>query len=99
MKNFGVKPYLFPMPVYMIGTYNEDGTVELYYTASDTSTPTQTTNKNDYAKVFGNYALTADDAELPIYGEAIALNALIILCILRQYSLLLPPITYADDTL
>ena len=28
MKNFGVKPYLFPMPVYMIGTYNEDGTVD-----------------------------------------------------------------------
>lgn len=23
-KNFGVKPYLFPMPAYMIGTYNED---------------------------------------------------------------------------
>ena len=28
MKDFGVKPYLFPMPVYMIGTYNEDGTVD-----------------------------------------------------------------------
>ena len=28
MKEFGVKPYLFPMPVYMIGTYNEDGTVD-----------------------------------------------------------------------
>lgn len=27
-KDFGVKPYLFPMPVYMIGTYNEDGTVD-----------------------------------------------------------------------
>ena len=26
-KAFGVKPYLFPMPTYMIGTYNEDGTV------------------------------------------------------------------------
>ena len=26
-KNFGVKPYLFPMPTYMIGTYNEDDTV------------------------------------------------------------------------
>ena len=25
-KAFGVKPYLFPMPTYMIGTYNEDGT-------------------------------------------------------------------------
>ena len=28
MKAFGGKPYLFPMPVYMIGTYNEDGTVD-----------------------------------------------------------------------
>ena len=27
-KDFGVKPYLFPMPTYMIGTYNEDGTVD-----------------------------------------------------------------------
>jgi flavin reductase (DIM6/NTAB) family NADH-FMN oxidoreductase RutF len=28
MKDFGVKPYLFPMPVYMIGTYNEDASVD-----------------------------------------------------------------------
>ena len=28
MKSIGVKPYLFPMPTYMIGTYNEDGTVD-----------------------------------------------------------------------
>lgn len=28
-KAFGVKPYLFPMPTYMIGTYNEDGTVDV----------------------------------------------------------------------
>lgn len=28
-KNFGVKPYLFPMPTYMIGTYNEDDTVDV----------------------------------------------------------------------
>ncbi len=28
-KDFGVKPYLFPMPTYMIGTYNEDDTVDL----------------------------------------------------------------------
>ena len=28
-KDFGVKPYLFPMPVYMIGTYNEDDTVDV----------------------------------------------------------------------
>ena len=28
-KDFGVKPYLFPMPTYMIGTYNEDDTVEM----------------------------------------------------------------------
>ena len=27
-KDFGVKPWLFPMPTYMIGTYNEDGTVD-----------------------------------------------------------------------
>ena len=27
-KDFGVKPYLFPMPTYMIGTYNEDGSVD-----------------------------------------------------------------------
>ena len=27
-KDFGVKPYLFPMPTYMIGTYNEDDTVD-----------------------------------------------------------------------
>ena len=25
-KNLGVKPYLFPMPVLIIGTYSEDGT-------------------------------------------------------------------------
>lgn len=28
-KSFGVKPYLFPMPAYMIGTYNEDDTVDV----------------------------------------------------------------------
>ena len=27
-KNLGVKPYLFPMPTYMIGTYNEDGSTD-----------------------------------------------------------------------
>lgn len=27
-KDFGAKPFLFPMPVYMIGTYNEDGSVD-----------------------------------------------------------------------
>ena len=27
-KDFGVKPWLFPMPTYMIGTYNEDDTVD-----------------------------------------------------------------------
>ena len=29
MREFGVKPYLFPMPTYMIGTYNEDGSVDV----------------------------------------------------------------------
>ena len=29
LKNLGVKPYLFPMPVLMIGTYNEDGSVDV----------------------------------------------------------------------
>ena len=29
MKDFGVKPWLFPMPTYMIGTYNEDDSVDL----------------------------------------------------------------------
>ena len=28
MKSLGVQPYLYPMPTYMIGTYNEDGTVD-----------------------------------------------------------------------
>ena len=28
-KNFGAKPYLCPMPTYMIGTYNEDDTVDV----------------------------------------------------------------------
>ena len=28
-KEFGVKPYLFPMPTYMIGTYNEDESVDV----------------------------------------------------------------------
>ena len=28
-KDFGAKPYLFPMPTYMIGTYNQDGTVDV----------------------------------------------------------------------
>ena len=28
-KNFHAKPYLFPMPTYMIGTYNEDDTVDV----------------------------------------------------------------------
>ncbi len=28
MKSFEVKPYLFPMPTYMINTYNENGTVD-----------------------------------------------------------------------
>ena len=29
MKDFGVKPWLFPMPTYMIGTYNADESVDL----------------------------------------------------------------------
>jgi len=28
-KDLGAKPYLFPMPTYMIGTYNEDNTVDV----------------------------------------------------------------------
>ncbi|MGN0837645.1 MAG: flavin reductase family protein [Pyramidobacter sp.] len=28
-KDLGVKPFLFPMPVLMIGTYNDDGTVDV----------------------------------------------------------------------
>ena len=28
MKDFGVKPWLYPMPTYMIATYNEDGSVD-----------------------------------------------------------------------
>lgn len=28
-RDFGVKPYLFPMPTYMVGTYNEDNTVDV----------------------------------------------------------------------
>ena len=28
-KDFGIKPYLFPMPTYMIGTYNEDDSVDV----------------------------------------------------------------------
>jgi len=28
-KDLGVKPYLFPMPTYMIGTYNENNTVDV----------------------------------------------------------------------
>ena len=28
-KSFGAKPYLFPMPTYMIGTCNEDGTSDV----------------------------------------------------------------------
>lgn len=28
MKDLGVKPWLYPMPTYMIGTYNEDGSVD-----------------------------------------------------------------------
>lgn len=28
-KSFGVQPYLFPMPTYMIGTYNEDDSVDV----------------------------------------------------------------------
>ena len=28
-KDLGVKPYLFPMPVLMIATYGDDGTVDV----------------------------------------------------------------------
>ena len=28
-KELGIKPFLFPMPVLMIATYNEDGTVDV----------------------------------------------------------------------
>ena len=28
-KDLGAKPYLFPMPTYMIGTYNEDESVDV----------------------------------------------------------------------
>ena len=27
-KNFGAKPWLYPLPVLIIGTYNEDGTAD-----------------------------------------------------------------------
>ena len=29
LKNIGVKPYTFPMPVLMIATYGEDGKVDV----------------------------------------------------------------------
>ena len=29
MKDLGVQPYLYPMPTYMIGTYNEDDSVDV----------------------------------------------------------------------
>lgn len=29
MKDLGVKPCMFPMPVGMIATYNDDGTVDV----------------------------------------------------------------------
>ena len=29
LKDLGVKPYVFPMPVLMIATYNEDGTIDV----------------------------------------------------------------------
>lgn len=29
LKNLGVKPYTFPMPVLMISTYNEDGSIDV----------------------------------------------------------------------
>lgn len=29
MKDLGVKPYVFPMPVALIATYNDDGTVDV----------------------------------------------------------------------
>ena len=29
MKDMGVKPFLYPMPTYMIGTYNEDDSVDV----------------------------------------------------------------------
>ena len=29
MKDMGVQPFLYPMPTYMIGTYNEDGSVDV----------------------------------------------------------------------
>ena len=39
MKCFGVKPYLFPMPTYMIGTYNEDDSIDVMMMAWGGSTP------------------------------------------------------------
>ena len=30
-KNFGAKPFLYPMPVLIIASYNEDGTVTLKF--------------------------------------------------------------------
>ena len=38
-KNLGVQPYLFPMPTYMIGTYNEDDTVDVMMMAWEESVP------------------------------------------------------------
>lgn len=29
LKSLGVKPYLFPMPVLLIATYDENGTVDV----------------------------------------------------------------------
>ena len=33
-KNFGSNPFMYPMPVLIIGTYNEDGTANAMNAAS-----------------------------------------------------------------
>ena len=35
-KNFGAKPWVYPQPVLMIGTYDENGTPENEYYTDDT---------------------------------------------------------------
>ena len=56
-KNFGAKTYLYPMPVLMVATYNDDGTPKVFYHGTDAELtafdPAQIAERDENTGTFG----------------------------------------------
>lgn len=74
--NLGVKPYLFPMPVLMIATYNEDDTVDVMAMAwggisdNDKVTLNLEENHKTCANIKERKAFTISIADIPHLAES-----------------------------